>query len=161
MCIVGIRGSECQRCLESRTLGSSSVLMSMSLLMSMFRSGKASCTRTQRYIFEVWKSYQPVVFRGPTSRRLRVSLRPIRTTYLKLGETILPKKSELKYGEKDLVVGDLNPSRAKVKVTIYLDGDVLLEARRQAEQKGKRYQTLINESLRAQILGEHGTGRSR
>ena len=80
---------------------------------------------------------------------------------MKLGETILPKKSELKYGEKELVVGDLNPSRAKVKVTIYLDGDVLLEARRQAEQKGKRYQTLINESLRAQILGEHGTGRSR
>jgi hypothetical protein len=52
------------------------------------------------------------------------------------------------YGKNDLVDSNMSPQEAKLKVTIYLDGDILLEIRRQAKRAGKKYQTLINESLR-------------
>lgn len=66
----------------------------------------------------------------------------------------MAKKNELRYGKGDLVERDLAPQDAKLKVTIYLDGDLLLEVRRQAKKAGKKYQTMINESLRESILGE-------
>ncbi|MEZ4740857.1 MAG: BrnA antitoxin family protein [Bdellovibrionota bacterium] len=66
----------------------------------------------------------------------------------------MPKKNELHYGKKDFIEGDLSPQSAKVKVTIYLDGDLLLEVRRKAKKLGKKYQTLINESLREKFLGD-------
>lgn len=64
------------------------------------------------------------------------------------GRYSLAKKNEVSYGKNDLVDNDLSPQEAKLKVTIYLDGDLLLEVRRQAKMAGKKYQTLINESLR-------------
>ena len=69
----------------------------------------------------------------------------------------MTKKSELRYGKKDLIDGDIPPQEAKVKVTIYLDGDLLLEIRRQAKKRGKKYQTFINESLRQQFLNDGET----
>jgi len=64
----------------------------------------------------------------------------------------LAKKNEVLYGKKDLIEGDLPPQEAKIKVTIYLDGDLLLEIRRRAKKTGKKYQTFINESLRERFL---------
>lgn len=66
----------------------------------------------------------------------------------------MAKKSELHYAEKDQIEGDLMPQEVKLKVTIYLDGDVLLEVRRRAKNEGKRYQTMINESLRDLFLNQ-------
>jgi hypothetical protein len=66
----------------------------------------------------------------------------------------LAKRNEVRYGKNDLVDNDLSPQEAKLKVTIYLDGDLLLEVRRQAKRAGKKYQTLINESLRDVFLAQ-------
>ncbi len=66
----------------------------------------------------------------------------------------MAKKSEIRYGKDDLIDDDLSPQEAKLKVTIYLDGDLLLEVRRQAKKAGKKYQTMINESLRAFFLDQ-------
>ena len=43
--------------------------------------------------------------------------------------------------------GPIISARGKSRVTIYLDDDVLEYYRKEAEKKGKGYQTLINESL--------------
>ncbi len=66
----------------------------------------------------------------------------------------MAKRNEVRYGKNDLVDNDLSPQEAKLKVTIYLDGDLLLEVRRQAKRAGKKYQTLINESLRDVFLAQ-------
>ena len=60
----------------------------------------------------------------------------------------MAKRNDVSYGKNDLVDTDMSPQEAKLKVTIYLDGDLLLEIRRQAKRAGTKYQTLINESLR-------------
>lgn len=66
----------------------------------------------------------------------------------------MAKRNEVRYGKNDLLDNDLVPQEAKLKVTIYLDGDLLLEVRRQAKRTGKKYQTLINESLRDLFLAK-------
>lgn len=66
----------------------------------------------------------------------------------------MANKKELQYGKKNIIEDDLPAESAKVKVTIYLDGDLLLEVRRRAKKSGKKYQTLINASLREQFLGD-------
>lgn len=66
----------------------------------------------------------------------------------------MAKKSEIRYGKDDLIDGDLPPQEAKLKITIYLDGDLLLEVRRQAKKAGKKYQTMINEWLRDAFLNQ-------
>ena len=62
------------------------------------------------------------------------------------------KKNKIEYGKKNLVSEDLDPADAKVKVTMYLDGDVLLEVQNKAKKVGKKYQTFLNEFLRVQFL---------
>ncbi len=66
----------------------------------------------------------------------------------------MAKKIDIRYGKDDLIDGDLPPQEAKLKITIYLDGDLLLEVRRQAKNAGKKYQTMINESLRDAFLNQ-------
>ena len=66
----------------------------------------------------------------------------------------MAKRNDVSYGKNDLVDTDMSPQEAKLKVTIYLDGDLLLEIRRQAKRAGKKYQTLINESLRDVFIAQ-------
>ena len=67
------------------------------------------------------------------------------------------KNNTMQYAENDTIDGDLTPQETKVKVTIYLDGDLLLEIRRCARKHGKKYQTYINEALREQFLRSNKT----
>ncbi len=48
--------------------------------------------------------------------------------------------------------GPVVKSKGKSRVTMYLDDEVLDAFRTRAEKTGVGYQTLINETLRAQIL---------
>jgi hypothetical protein len=48
--------------------------------------------------------------------------------------------------------GDLDPKNAKVRITTFLDGDVLLALRKKADEKGMPYQTMLNDILRATVL---------
>ena len=45
-------------------------------------------------------------------------------------------------------------ARAKTRITILIDDEVLAAFRARAEREGKRYQTLINAALRAAIAPE-------
>ena len=57
------------------------------------------------------------------------------------------------YGDFE-VEGELDLNQAKVKVTIYLDGDVLENARKTAKKEHVKYQALINSILRKALLHE-------
>ncbi len=43
------------------------------------------------------------------------------------------------------------PQKGKTRITIYLDNDILDEFRRQADNAGCGYQTMINETLRGSL----------
>lgn len=57
------------------------------------------------------------------------------------------------YGTHE-VDGELDINNAKIKVTIYLDGDVVIKARELAKVQGTKYQSLINSVLRESLLRE-------
>ena len=50
-------------------------------------------------------------------------------------------------GKRGAVVNDTGKSR----ITIFLDNDILGEFKQRAEKTGKGYQTLINDTLRADL----------
>ena len=59
------------------------------------------------------------------------------------------KTAKIKYGKKDLLIeDDLDPKNHKVRITSFIDGDILVELKARAEQQGTRYQTLLNQLLR-------------
>ena len=44
--------------------------------------------------------------------------------------------------------GAVVPQKGKTRISIYIDNDVLQEFRKRADESGKGYQTMMNESLR-------------
>ena len=59
------------------------------------------------------------------------------------------KAARIKYGKMDLLnEGDLDPKNHKVRITSFIDGDILVELKARAEQQGTKYQTLLNQLLR-------------
>ncbi len=62
----------------------------------------------------------------------------------------MKKKHDFSGGKRGAVLGAKN----KTRVTMYLDNDVLDAFRDKAEEIGKGYQTLINETLRERLTGE-------
>ena len=61
---------------------------------------------------------------------------------------------QINYGEKDVVTEELDISKAKVKVSMFLDGDLLAEIKEQAKISGVKYQTFINQTLRQIFMDE-------
>jgi len=61
---------------------------------------------------------------------------------------------EINYGEKDVVTEELDIKQAKVKVSMFLDGDLLTEIKEQAKLSGVKYQTFINQTLRQVFMDE-------
>lgn len=59
------------------------------------------------------------------------------------------KAAKIKYGKRDLLnETDLDPKNHKVRITSFIDGDILAELKARAEQQGTKYQTLLNQLLR-------------
>ncbi len=59
------------------------------------------------------------------------------------------KTAKMKYGKKDLLDESyLDPRNHKVRITSFIDGDLLAELKSRAEQQGTKYQTLMNQLLR-------------
>jgi uncharacterized protein (DUF4415 family) len=59
------------------------------------------------------------------------------------------KTDKIKYGKKDLLNdSDLDPKNHKVRITSFIDGDILAELKTRAVQQGTKYQTLLNQLLR-------------
>ncbi len=61
---------------------------------------------------------------------------------------------QINYGKKDVVTEELDISKAKVKVSMFLDGDLLVEIKEQAKISGVKYQTFINQTLRQIFMDE-------
>lgn len=51
-----------------------------------------------------------------------------------------------------LIDNELDLKNSKVRITTFIDGDVLLELKRMAEKKGMAYQSLLNSILRASTI---------
>jgi hypothetical protein len=64
---------------------------------------------------------------------------------------------EIIYGSVDIEAEELDFKKAKV--TIYIDGEVLLAAKKEAKESGSKYQSLINEALRERFLNEQSLKR--
>ena len=64
------------------------------------------------------------------------------------------KNKEVEYAKKDQIDSELKASEAKVRVSMFIDGDLLLHIREIAKENNSKYQTLINQSLRELFLGE-------
>jgi uncharacterized protein (DUF4415 family) len=61
----------------------------------------------------------------------------------------MKNENDFSNGKQGAVLGTKN----KTRVTMYLDNDVLDAFRGKADELGKGYQTLINETLRERITG--------
>ena len=66
----------------------------------------------------------------------------------------MTKTKDIEYREKEASAGDLKAQEAKVRINMFIDGDLLLEIREQARRQNTRYQTLINQSLRKLFLDD-------
>lgn len=49
---------------------------------------------------------------------------------------------------------NIDPKNAKVRITMWVDGDVILAARAEAKAAKKKYQTLLNERLREAFVSQ-------
>ena len=59
---------------------------------------------------------------------------------------------KLKYGKKDLLPHEpFDPKKAKIRISILIDGDVLEAYKATATRSGAKYQTLMNQKLREAI----------
>ncbi len=65
-------------------------------------------------------------------------------------------KSKIRYGKKDLLSpGDLDPKNAKVRISLFVDGDVLMAFKDAAKNTSHgEYQTLMREKLREAMFGK-------
>jgi uncharacterized protein (DUF4415 family) len=59
------------------------------------------------------------------------------------------KTKDIIYGDVELDDTEFEPRHVKVRVTTMIDEDVVTALRRIAEEKGQKYQTLLNQVLRA------------
>jgi hypothetical protein len=67
----------------------------------------------------------------------------------------MPKK-KIKYGTKDVLPsGKFDPKKSKVRISLFVDGDLLMEFKEAAKhsQHGE-YQTLMREKLRESVFGK-------
>ncbi len=67
------------------------------------------------------------------------------------------KVKKIQYGKKDLLLeSDLDPKNHKVRITSFIDSDVLAELKARAQEQGTKYQTLLNQLLRQALKDSDG-----
>ena len=64
--------------------------------------------------------------------------------------------SKIKYGDVDVDLKNVKPEEIKVRITTFLDLDVLETLKTQAKDLGTGYQTFLNTFLRETLLKEPG-----
>ena len=65
-------------------------------------------------------------------------------------------KSKIRYAKKDVLPpGDFDPKESKVRISLFIDGDVLMAFKEAAKSTSHgEYQTLMREKLRESIFGK-------
>ena len=67
------------------------------------------------------------------------------------------KKKDIQYGDVEVdLPSTWNSSETKVRITTFLDEDLLIKIKEEAKAQGKKYQSLLNERLREIFMGEEG-----
>lgn len=67
------------------------------------------------------------------------------------------KKKDIQYGDVEVdLPSTWNSSETKVRITTFLDEDLLVKIKEEAKTQGKKYQSLLNERLREVFMGEEG-----
>ncbi len=68
------------------------------------------------------------------------------------------KKKDIQYGDVEVdLPSTWNSSETKVRITTFLDEDLLIKIKEEAKTQGKKYQSLLNERLREIFMGEEST----
>ena len=68
---------------------------------------------------------------------------------------------EIKYGNVEVGEKPFDPKHTKIKITAWLDADVILALREHAARSGSKYQTLMNHLLREAVLQNHASIEER
>jgi len=64
-------------------------------------------------------------------------------------------KNNITYGKKDRLSDDeFDSKRTKIRVTTFIDLDIIEKLKEEAKSTGKKYQTLLNEKLRQYVFEE-------
>jgi uncharacterized protein (DUF4415 family) len=64
-------------------------------------------------------------------------------------------KTNIDYGKKDILSkNEFNPENVKVRITTYIDLDILEALKLEAKKTRQKYQTLLNTKLRESISNE-------
>ena len=66
------------------------------------------------------------------------------------------KRTNINYGEVELDSLEFEPRNIKVRVTTMIDEDVLTQLKKIAKLRGLKYQTLLNQILRAFVEQKKG-----
>jgi uncharacterized protein (DUF4415 family) len=64
------------------------------------------------------------------------------------------KKKGIRYGNIEIPDEAFKTQNVKLKVTAYLDLDIVQELKKEALKTGSKYQTLMNQKLRDTIFGK-------
>lgn len=64
------------------------------------------------------------------------------------------KKKDIVFGHVELDADEFDPKYSKVRITTFIDLDILEALKAIAKKQGRGYQTLLNETLRKVVLGE-------
>lgn len=59
-------------------------------------------------------------------------------------------KRDIQYGTVDILDDDaLDPKNVKVRITTFVDEDILIQLKQYAKKRGSKYQTILNSLLRS------------
>lgn len=59
------------------------------------------------------------------------------------------KNKDIKFGDVEIDDSEFEPRNVKVRITTFIDQDILIDLRKISKTKGQKYQTLLNQILRA------------
>lgn len=66
----------------------------------------------------------------------------------------MKKNKNVEYGNVELDADEFDSKQTKVRITTFVDLDVLEKLKSEAKAEGVGYQTLLNQKLRELVLGE-------
>lgn len=59
------------------------------------------------------------------------------------------KNKDIKFGDVDIDDSEFEPRNVKIRITTFIDQDILIELKKISKTKGQKYQTLLNQILRS------------
>lgn len=66
----------------------------------------------------------------------------------------MKKNKNIEYGNVELDSDEFDAKQTKVRITTFVDFDILERLKSEAKREGVGYQTLLNQKLRELVLGE-------